>query len=343
MKTPADFTRASALDDADRVAGGLEAGEQVAPSLLNLAKHRDGRGIGDVCGRQALDLKDSEVDGFYLADDNFDLRVNHDKGALWHGSQSSRIEPSVMDVSPQTGRQALSAFVRLYEAGLSMKQVAAQIGVSVGAVHRRLALSGIQRRKPRPKLSLSPVQSKDVRHLYVEGKTLAEIGQTFGASRSQIRSHLIRIGQPLRRKRERLLAGEQPLQVGFRRCSDCRTVDDLAAFSKKSSRCRPCEAAHGRSTNLKLSYGISENDYEKMLAAQGGVCRACKNPESMKRRGSQSRLSVDHCHRTGRVRGLLCSGCNTAIGLLKDDPARAEAIARYLRQGEDVRHGLRCA
>jgi hypothetical protein len=72
-------------------------------------------------------------------------------------------------------------------------------------------------------------------------------------------------------------------------------------------------------------YGLSAADYQAMLARQGGRCAACK-----KKPGPKSRLEVDHCHLTGRVRGLLCTKCNTMLGMGDDDPDRLRAGIAYL-------------
>lgn len=85
-----------------------------------------------------------------------------------------------------------------------------------------------------------------------------------------------------------------------------------------------------RSTLKK--YGLTLEQYMALHAAQGGKCKICRSEETSRRR---SRLCVDHCHKTGRVRGLLCSVCNRAIGYLKDDPARLRAAAAYLEASND--------
>lgn len=74
--------------------------------------------------------------------------------------------------------------------------------------------------------------------------------------------------------------------------------------------------------------GTSEAEYAAMLEAQSGVCAICGTSESDARKGV---LDVDHDHQTGRIRGLLCSACNTAIGLLRDDPVLLASAIRYLR------------
>jgi hypothetical protein len=85
-------------------------------------------------------------------------------------------------------------------------------------------------------------------------------------------------------------------------------------------------AAHkeeGNERKRRARYGISEADYQAMLARQGGVCAIC-------RRKSKRRLEIDHCHKTGKVRGLLCGNCNTALGRCHDDPDILRAAIAYL-------------
>lgn len=86
------------------------------------------------------------------------------------------------------------------------------------------------------------------------------------------------------------------------------------------------------SGRLKHDYGISIGQYEEMLAEQHGVCFLCRRAESKVITGKVVRLAVDHDHKTGLVRRLLCSNCNTAIGLLDENPDRARALAAYLEQ-----------
>lgn len=84
-----------------------------------------------------------------------------------------------------------------------------------------------------------------------------------------------------------------------------------------------------RDQTFRRKFGITLDQYNQMLEAQGGVCAICRGTETMPH---QARLSVDHCHTTGAVRGLLCSHCNRGIGCYADDPARLEKAACYLRE-----------
>jgi recombination endonuclease VII len=78
-----------------------------------------------------------------------------------------------------------------------------------------------------------------------------------------------------------------------------------------------------RAAGLRWRYGISQEEYDALLAKQGGVCAIC-------RRHSKRRLCVDHCHITGMIRGLLCRLCNIALGCLKEDQASFAAALAYL-------------
>ena len=151
-------------------------------------------------------------------------------------------------------------------------------------------------------------------------------------------------------------------------CSSCYLELPVAEFNKQSKRpdglnitCKSCmkerhakryqdpsvrerileSSARWRERNpdadanktLKRKYGITLEQYDKLFAAQGGVCALCKRAETTKRRKKgegRERLAVDHCHDTGRVRGLLCFKCNTAIGSLGDTEEDAKRVVEYL-------------
>ena len=81
-----------------------------------------------------------------------------------------------------------------------------------------------------------------------------------------------------------------------------------------------------------MRYGLTLEDYEEILAAQGGACAACGGDEGDVQTANSAFLYVDHCHTTGKVRGLLCDGCNRAIGFLRDDAHRAWLLIHYLAQ-----------
>jgi hypothetical protein len=89
-----------------------------------------------------------------------------------------------------------------------------------------------------------------------------------------------------------------------------------------------------RNTQLRHNFGISAKDYDVMFMIQNGLCAICEKPETVliKKTGKIKALSVDHCHKTDKIRALLCNSCNFAVGNLKDDPIIADKAAAYLRK-----------
>lgn len=83
-----------------------------------------------------------------------------------------------------------------------------------------------------------------------------------------------------------------------------------------------------REAKVLFKFGITQAELDAMLEAQHNLCAICGNGHV----GVGTRLHIDHCHSTGRIRGLLCGKCNTAVGLLDDSPERAEQLAAYLRR-----------
>lgn len=86
------------------------------------------------------------------------------------------------------------------------------------------------------------------------------------------------------------------------------------------------DPGHRADGQLRYKYGISLVQYNALFAAQAGCCAICATHQSAFAR----KLHVDHCHRSGRVRGLLCTNCNTAIGKLQDSVPVILMAARYL-------------
>jgi hypothetical protein len=83
-----------------------------------------------------------------------------------------------------------------------------------------------------------------------------------------------------------------------------------------------------RENKLKRVYGLSNEDYDKMLQEQSGCCKICGVKNSDTKKGY---LVVDHCHKTGKVRSLLCDGCNRGLGFFRDLPEVLEKAAQYLK------------
>lgn len=152
----------------------------------------------------------------------------------------------------------------------------------------------------------------------------------------------------------------------MRTCSKCREKKEELDFSQRNGWCKKCKMLNEREyrrtrrskinarrrqfyrdnpehyaaimhkERLKRRYGLTVADYDQMFASQGGVCALCKRSCIRERR-----LSVDHCHTTGKVRGLLCVACNLALGYLKDSPTLFRLAAEYLERAEPSRERYR--
>jgi lipopolysaccharide biosynthesis glycosyltransferase len=129
-------------------------------------------------------------------------------------------------------------------------------------------------------------------------------------------------------------------------CNVCKSFLAVEMFHTDNSRkdgytsyCKPCKLEKNREwreknpksykmsqrrQRRKREYGVSDEDYSNMLIAQSDCCAICKVSIGWE-------AAVDHCHKTGKVRGLLCNTCNTGIGMLKDDVEVIQNAVYYLK------------
>ena len=89
--------------------------------------------------------------------------------------------------------------------------------------------------------------------------------------------------------------------------------------------------AKKRIDTLMRKYGLTLEDYDRMLREQGGTCALCSRVPEQER---YKRLNVDHCHNTGKIRGLLCTPCNCAIGILGDTVEHVRQAVIYLEKSQ---------
>lgn len=173
-----------------------------------------------------------------------------------------------------------------------------------------------------------------------EKKPCAALGCTVDAkSKGFCSNHYAlykRHGDPLVRMRPYRTHAEPE---GFCWCPQCqRSLPEDEFARKRTGRaawCRSCSADR----HVQRYYGITIEEFRARLAAQGGVCAICGEPETATLNGRVRRMTVDHDHACcpgpkscGKcVRGLLCARCNATLGYLRDNPALADAMAVYLR------------
>jgi hypothetical protein len=139
-----------------------------------------------------------------------------------------------------------------------------------------------------------------------------------------------------RRERNRKRYAEDP-EYRRRRLAQNRAYAAANPAKVKEARRRRRANPETREKDLARSYGLSWEEYKALAARQGGACAICKK--------SGQRLFVDHCHKTGRVRGLLCNRCNIGLGYYQDDPRLMRTAMEYLKGfcgDEQVQDGFRC-
>lgn len=109
----------------------------------------------------------------------------------------------------------------------------------------------------------------------------------------------------------------------MRQCKQCRN-EYMEGYRQRNP-------LYARSKHLKNERGITLDQYKEMFDAQGGMCAVCEQEETqVTRKGIRRALAVDHCHESGRVRGLLCGRCNRGLGNFDDDSDRLRSAAAYL-------------
>jgi len=137
------------------------------------------------------------------------------------------------------------------------------------------------------------------------------------------------------------------------RCLKCKELKPHTAFYRRTrsknglqDNCIDCDRkqrsasyranrAHYAAYNRLKNYGIDQAQYDTMVQAQGGVCAIClEEPVEISKKGTY--LGVDHDHRTGTVRGLLCHFCNAGLGGIERNASVDEAQARLLRAAEYI-------
>lgn len=114
------------------------------------------------------------------------------------------------------------------------------------------------------------------------------------------------------------------------RCQQYRALGDFPGRSgdgKRGAYCKPCQRSYNQERRLKVTFGITWDEYDFMLACQNYRCAICEG------KPRKYALAVDHDHKTGELRGLLCSRCNhRLLGSANDDPARLRRAADYLEE-----------
>ena len=107
----------------------------------------------------------------------------------------------------------------------------------------------------------------------------------------------------------------------------CKTGKKGQIYRKPD--CKPCDNKRKAEANMLKKFGMTPDDYNKMLEEQGHGCAICSTKEP---RG-QGRFHIDHCHSTGKIRGLLCAKCNVGLGQFDDNIEKMSSAIRYINNG----------
>lgn len=158
--------------------------------------------------------------------------------------------------------------------------------------------------------------------------------------------------------------------IYMKQCLKCQEFKDISNFftdhrsGKLRSICKPCNRSYrgtkakqsewyyknrerllasrkewlknnpnkAKNQDLKRSYGITLDQYNEILSFQNNLCAICKKPNTAvdKKTGKTKALAVDHCHKTGKIRGLLCEAHNRALGMFHDSLEELQSAIDYL-------------
>lgn len=143
-------------------------------------------------------------------------------------------------------------------------------------------------------------------------------------------------------------ASFKPYQHTQKRCPDCIIKQGKKYVGHKICECKECgkpferkasnqkycskECSHHKRYHLKRSYGLEISEFRRMSEACNNKCEICKqdNFDMSRKAKGEANLCVDHDHKTGKVRGLLCHNCNRALGLFQEDVDVMKRAIEYL-------------
>lgn len=156
----------------------------------------------------------------------------------------------------------------------------------------------------------------------IVGDTTAQLEHERGRRRSIEKNQAnVAAGKRVSRRVAETPAG----QKWCARCQQFRSLTSFTGGKKVAAYCQPCQRFYNSERRIKIQFGMSWDDYELLLACQDHRCAICRG------KPRKYLFAVDHDHKTGEVRGLLCSRCNhRLLGSANDDPARLRAAADYL-------------
>lgn len=135
-------------------------------------------------------------------------------------------------------------------------------------------------------------------------------------------------------------------------CSKCKLAKPETEFSVNAKRpsgrqayCKPCAAAYRKETpskvkngyRIKYLYKVTNEEVEEMFKRSNGQCYICSKPLSLNSTEKSEQAHIDHCHDTGKVRGILCHHCNAGLGRFRDNTHLFLRASAYLNQSRRIK------
>ena len=128
-----------------------------------------------------------------------------------------------------------------------------------------------------------------------------------------------------------------------KKCNRCGITQDVKFFSKRTygsgtvgyqNKCKSCEREVKKQYYrphefARRLFKLSDEEYFRLIEDTQGKCDGCKEPMGRK-------VCIDHCHKTQKIRGVLCNRCNTALGLVDDSTEKLEKLIQYLEQAKQL-------
>lgn len=182
------------------------------------------------------------------------------------------------------------------------------------------------------KPKLTDEQMQEVIDKYRSGQGTRLLAKEYGTARTALKRRLIRAGVYVAHQR----AEARKVTPDKKTCCQCRVEKPKEEFSKDRTepddlqkRCKPCQNLRGYFNRIHTKYGISQTEWQSLWNQQQGLCGVCR---CILTPPPDYHTSVDHCHATGRVRGLLCTACNTGLGHFKDNAQNMLKAAMYIQK-----------
>jgi biotin operon repressor len=225
----------------------------------------------------------------------------------------------------------------LYREGKWVTEIARQFGTCSYIIARTLKANGFTVAKRIEARNLSDEEEAIIEEMY-PNYSLDFIANQLHIGREVVTKHLRQAGITIcSRGKQRVYHTVDGKKV----CGQCKIEKSINEFCRHNTTydglqpaCRRCGQEHSRGKRLLTKFGITEDEYAAMERTQKEVCAICGQPETRLKFGKPTKLAVDHNHKTGKVRELLCFRCNVVIGRIEENPDLCDRIKNYL-----IRHG----